>query len=449
MTNEQLSATRAQVTEMQPQIQADLERLVAIPSINFPGYDLAPVHQAAEAVAELLRDAGAGVELVTGDDGIPTVVGTVAGPEDAPLVVLYAHYDVQPGSDPEAWQSPAFEPQVRDGRLYGRGAADDKSGVVAHIATARALAPAAPVRLRILIEGAEEYGGDFEEWPTTQPHWFADADAVVVADMGPVALGTPTFTTALRGIVSATVTVRTLEGPAHSGLFGGPAPDALMVLIKLLATLVDDAGDCAIDGVPGSDWPGADYDEAQWRDLAGVLDGVPLVGTGSIASRLVSRPSVTVVGLDAPSVDTAPNALNPQARAKVSLRVPPGVAADSANEALREHLQRHAPWGVAVEVTTDPPAAGTAIRTGGPAYQVFADAMRLAYDTEPTQQGMGGAVPFVANLVAAFPDLEVLGVGAQDPGARIHAPNESLDLAELHRYVLAQLVFLHQFGARS
>ena len=448
MANDDVDLAR-RIAELMPQVRADLQTLVRIPSVNFPGYDTAPVVQCAEACAQLLRDAGATVELVTGSTGIPTVRADVPGPEGAPTVLLYSHYDVQPGGDLAAWESPPFDPTERDGRLYGRGAADDKSGVVTHLACVRAFDGHPPVSLRILLKGEEEYGGDFEEWPTTRPDEFAGIDAAVIADMGPVELGQPTFTTALRGIVGGVVTVRTLEEPRHSGVYGGPAPDALMALTRMLATLTDERGNCTIAGIPGSEWPGADYPEDAFRSLAGMLDGVPLIGDGSIASRLYSRPSVTVVGLDAPAVDTAPNAIIPMARAKISVRIPAGVDSDEATEALRRHVTDNMPWGVTAEFEPDEPANGSLIATGGPAFQAYAAAMTEAYAVSPTEQGVGGAVPFVANLVEGCPDLEVIGTGAQDPLARIHAPNESIDLAELQRSLLAQALFLRNFGARA
>ncbi len=439
----------SRISDLMPQVVEDLAALVAVPSVNFPGYDSAPVIACAQACADLLSEAGAEVTLVPGNSGVPTVRAEVPGPPGSPVVLLYSHYDVQPGSAPDKWDSPAFTATERDGRLYGRGAADDKSGVVTHIACVRAFDGRPPVTLRILLEGEEEYGGDFEEWPTTHPEEFADLSVALINDLGPVELGQPTFTTALRGITGGTVTVRTLEEPRHSGVYGGPAPDALMILIGLLATLTDDNGDCAIEGLSSGEWPGADYPEETFRELVGVLPGVPLVGTGSIASRLYSKPSVTVVGLDAPDVATAPNAIIPMARAKISVRIPPGVDAELATAALERHVREHAPFGVEVGFTPAEPADGTLIATQGDAQRIYAEAMREAYGRGPTEQGMGGAVPFVANLVSAFPHLAVIATGAQDPLARIHAPNESIDLAELRRSILAQALFLEKLAEAS
>lgn len=449
MTALDAQSLAARVDELMPQVRADLEQLVAIPSINFPGYDQSDVERCAHACAQLITDAGATPQLIPSTSGVPTVLADVPGPAGSPTVLLYSHYDVQPAGDASKWDSAPFVAEERDGRLYGRGAADDKSGVVTHIAVLRAFNGTPPVSLRILLEGEEEYGGDFEEWPTTRPEVFEGVDAAVICDMGNVEIGQPTFTTQLRGIIEGVVTVKTLAEPRHSGQFGGPAPDALMVLIKLLATLMDDEGNATIEGITGSDWDGADFPEQAYRELAGVLPGVPLIGTGSIASRLYSKPSVTVVGIDAPDVATAPNAIIPMARAKISVRIPAGVDADRATQLLADHVRTHVPFGISVEFEAGPPANGSAVPVGGPGYEAFAAAMQFAYGTPSTQQGMGGAVPFVANLLEAFPDLEVLGVGAQDPLARIHAPNESIHLKELRDSIVAEAVFLLNLASGS
>lgn len=432
-----------------PQVRADLEHLVSIPSINFPGYEQADVRRCAEACAQMLRALGAEPELIPSSSGVETVRADFPGPPGSPTVLLYSHYDVQPAGDLAKWDSAPFDAQERDGRLWGRGAADDKSGVVSHLAVLRAFDGTPPVNVRVLFEGEEEYGGDFEEWPTTRPDVFADIDLAIICDMGNVEIGQPTFTTELRGIIEGVVTVTTMQEARHSGMFGGPSPDALMVLIKLLSTLMDDDGNATIDGISGREWRGLDFPEPAFRELATVLPGQPLIGTGSIASRLYSHPAVNVVGLDAPEVATAPNAIVPTARAKISVRIPAGVDAETATELLAAHVANHAPFGTSVEFQPGEPADGTAISVGGPGYEAFAAAMEFAYGRPATQQGAGGAVPFVANLLQARPDLEVLGIGAQDPLARIHAPNESIDLAELRDSIVAETVFLAEYATRQ
>jgi cysteinylglycine-S-conjugate dipeptidase len=446
--SEVVASLSSTVAALMPAVRADLERLVAIPSVNFPNYPTDPVVACAEAVAELVRSAGAtDVQLVAGSAAVPTVVAEVPGPAGSPTVVMYSHYDVQPGGDTAKWNSPPFTPTLRDGRLYGRGAADDKSGIVSHIATLRAFGGKPPVTLRMLLEGEEEFGGDFEEWPTTRPEAFEGVSAAIINDMGPVELGIPTFTTALRGVVAGVVTVGTLEEARHNGQFGGPAPDALMVLIKLLATLMDDHGDATVDGISGTAWSGAEFPPDDFRVVAGVLPGVPLIGSHDVASHLFSLPSVNVVGLDAPPVDTAPNAIIPMARAKISVRIPAGVDGREAMQALSRHVESHAPWGVTVHFEPEMAANGTLVPTAGPAHAAYRRAMAVAYGREPVEQGAGGAIPFVATLLEEFPDIEVMGIGAQDPPARIHAPNESIDLAELQRSILAEVLFLAELAS--
>lgn len=447
--NTEADELKARIEALMPEVRRDLEALVAIPSINFPGYDLPDVVRCAEACAELLRAAGADPELIPSSSGVPTVRADIAGPPGAPLVLLYSHYDVQPAGDLDKWHTEPFAAQERDGRLYGRGAADDKSGVITHLAVLRAFEGSPPVNLRILFEGEEEYGGDFEEWPTTKPEVFSDLDAAVICDMGNVEIGQPTFTTQLRGIIEGVVTVTTMEEPRHSGMFGGPAPDALMVLIKLLSTLMDDDGNATIDGISGSDWEGAEYPEEAFRELAQILPDQPLIGSGSVASRLFSKPAVSVVGLDAPEVATAPNAIIPTARAKISVRIPAGVDGEEATGLLEAHLRTHSPFGVKIDFEPGVPANGSAVPVGGPGYDAFSAAMEYAYGKPSTQQGAGGAVPFVANLIESRPELEVLGVGAQDPLARIHAPNESIDLEELKDSIVAEALFLAEYGRRA
>ncbi len=441
------------MTDLQARIAADmsrtraeLEELVRIPGCAFPGFPDAQIERACEAVVGILKSAGyATVTRIEIEGGKPAVLAETPGPEGSPTVLLYAHYDVQPAGDESLWDSPPFEPTERDGRLYGRGAADDKSGVVIHAAVMRAFEGRPPCTVRVIVEGEEEWGGPFEEYPRTHPEVFA-ADAIVVADVGNARIGEPTFTTALRGMAAATVHCRTLRGAVHSGVFGGPAPDALMALIGLLATLRDSYGETAIEGIPGFEWDGAQVDEQEFRELAGVEPGQPLVGQGTVASRLFSKPVVNVIGLDAPPTEGAINAVIPEATARVSLRVPPGQDALAASDALVRHLQSRAPWGVSVSVTPEAAGQGIRVDTAGPAYTAARAALRQAYG-KPTQEiGEGGSIPLIDSLRAAVPAAEILLFGAQDPMARIHAPNESVDLAELERAVLAQALFLRDFG---
>ena len=440
---------RATIAEQFPETVEQLTELVRIPGIAFPDFPRGPVDDAAALVVRLLADAGcANVRLLENGPNPSAVYAEVPGPPGSPVVLLYAHYDVQPAGDESLWDSPPFEPEIREGRMYGRGAADDKSGVILHAAVVRAFAGQPPCTLRIIIEGDEEYGGSFDEFPRTHPEMF-EADVLVIADTGNIETGVPTLTVALRGMAVVTVSVRTLDSAVHSGMFGGPAPDALMALITLLATLRDANGDTAIAGVPGGEWEGTGYDEDTFREMAGVIEGQPLVGSGSLASRLITRPAVSVIGLDAPSVSGAINAVIPEARATVSLRVPPSVDPLEAQQALIDHLFAQAPWGVQVSVAPGSSGEGFAARTDGPGYAAIREAMAGAYGQEAVDAGSGGSIPLVSVLAEVAPQADIILFGAQDTAAAIHAPNESLDLGELQKSILTEALFLVNLAQRA
>ncbi|MHB8895960.1 MAG: M20/M25/M40 family metallo-hydrolase [Candidatus Geothermincolia bacterium] len=434
------------VTSDMRQVREDLERLVRLPSVSLPGFDQVHARDTACAVVELLK--GAGVEnarLVEVEGGNPMVFGEIEGPPGAPTVMLYAHYDVQPPGPEDAWLSPAFEPTLRDGRLYGRGAADDKSGVVMHAAAIRAFGGKPPVDLKIVIEGEEETDSHLDQFVLDNPTRF-QADAIVVGDTGNWEVGAPTLTTSLRGLAVCTVEVRTLKDPVHSGMFGGPAPDALLVLIGLLSKLHDDKGNPEVAGMKLGHWDGLEYSEDVFRKTAGVLDGQPLVGDRSVSDRLWACPSITVIGLDAPPVEGAPNALIPEARAQVSMRVPPGTDSTEARALLATHLRNSAPWGVRVEVTEGQEGPAFMAVTDGPAYTAAKRAMKEAYGKDAVNMGQGGSIPLVSNLATVAPQAEIILWGAEDGLAAIHSSNESVDMAELEHCVLAETLFLQYFS---
>jgi acetylornithine deacetylase/succinyl-diaminopimelate desuccinylase-like protein len=434
---------RAAVAADADRLRSDLERLVRVPSIAFDGYPDAPNAAAAELTAELLREAGVeDVRLLEVPGAPPTVLAKVPPPPGAPTVLLYAHYDVQPPGPEDAWTSPAWEPTVRDGRLYGRGAADDKSGIAMHLGALRAFGGRPPVGVTVVIEGDEETGrGTFEAWARAHPEELA-ADVVVVADGGNWKLGEPTLIASLRGLCECFVEVRTLRAPAHSGLVGGAAPDAMLTLIRVLDSLVDEHGDVAVEGLRAFAWEGLPMPEDALRSTAGVLDGVPLVGTGPIADRLYTRPAVTVIGIDATPVASAPNAVVPEARAKVSMRLAPGEDPDRAFELVAAHLRAAAPWGIEVDVTPGAGAPGWLLEGDHPALAAAGAALADAYGKEAVTVGTGGAIPLVTVLAELLPGAGVVLWGAQDDGARIHAGDESVDLAELERATAAEALLL-------
>ena len=447
-----VTALRRRVADAFPALRGDLEALVRIPSVSNPVFDQAPLAASASAVAELLRGAGLPqVQILTATraDGLvsrPAVVARRPAPAGAPTVLLYAHHDVQPPGAPESWHTDPYEPTERDGRLYGRGAADDKAGIIAHVGALRVLGDELGVGVTVFVEGEEEIGSPtFVDFLTEHRDLLA-ADVIVVADSANWKVGVPGLTTSLRGLVDCEVEVTALEHAVHSGMFGGPVLDAPTLLARLIATLHDDAGDVAVQGLISAAEPSVDYDEADFRADAAVLPGVRLAGTGSLSGRLWTKPALSVIGFDATSVAQATNTIAPSATAKLSLRIPPGQEPAAAAQALRTHLETHAPFGARVTVRDgelgkafQAPVDSAAMRT---ARRAFAD----AWGTEPVDIGLGGSIPFIADLLDVFPDAAILVTGVEDPDSRAHSGDESVHLGELANVVLAEVLLLSRLA---
>jgi cysteinylglycine-S-conjugate dipeptidase len=437
------SQLRAAIAAHMPAVRTDLEQLVRIPSISFAGFDHAEVQRSAEAVAELLRGAGLPDVKIVRAGGQPAVIGRRPAPPGAPTVLLYAHHDVQPVGDRSAWLSEPFEPAQRDGRLFGRGTSDDKAGIMAHVAALRAFGDELPVGVVIFVEGEEEYGSTSLEEILIRHHDELSADVIVIADSVNWDVGRPALTTSLRGIVNAIVEVRTLDHAVHSGAFGGAVPDALTALCRLLATLHDDAGDVAVEGLVQREAAPLEYPEERFRLESGVIDGVALMGTGRIVDRIWTKPAIAVLGIDAPGTTEAPNALVPVTTAKVSVRIAPGDDPKSAFLAVQSHLERHAPWGARVTVTLEQDGEPCVIDSAGPAYDAVRTAFSAAWDgAAPVEIGVGGSIPFIATFQRHFPGAGILVTAVADPDSRAHGPNESLHLAEFERACLAEALLL-------
>ncbi|CAG7619096.1 dipeptidase [Actinacidiphila bryophytorum] len=440
------------VAALMPRARTELAELVSYASVaDWRQFPRSESEKAAGWVADALRAEGfQEVALLDTPDGTQSVYGVLPGPAGAPTVLLYAHYDVQPPLDESAWLSPPFELTERDGRWYGRGAADCKGGVLMHLTALRALREqgGVPVTVKVVVEGSEEQGtGGLERYAEEHPDLLT-ADAIVIGDAGNFRVGLPTVTSSLRGMVKLDVRVATLEGNLHSGQFGGAAPDALAALIRMLDSLRDASGATTIDGLDGSgSWTGLTYPEEDFRRDAKVLDGVELVGTGSVADRIWARPSVTVLGIDAPPVVGATPSVQAAAGAQVSVRVPPGMTADHAAQALTAHLLKAAPWGARVEVTQSGIGQPFQADTTSPAYSAMADAMREAYGQDLAIAGQGGSIPLCNTLGTLYPQAEILLIGLSEPEAQIHAVNESVSPQELERLALAEAVFLQRYAA--
>ena len=434
------------VREVLPSVRRDLEDLVRIESVWADPNRRDQVHRSAQAVADLLAQAGFGDVRILSEGGAPAVIARHPAPPGAPTVLLYAHHDVQPEGDRDQWASPPFEPTERDGRLYGRGSADDKAGIATHLAAFRAHGGQPPVGVTVFVEGEEESGS-----PTLGQFLAAHrdalaADVIVIADSDNWSTDVPALTVSLRGLADCVVEVATLDHGLHSGLWGGVVPDALSVLVRLLASLHDDDGNVAVAGLHESTAAAVDYPPERVRADSGLLDGVAEIGSGSVPQRLWAKPAITVIGIDTTSVAAASNTLIPHARAKISLRVAPGGDAVAHLDALEAHLRRHAPWGAQVTVTRGEIGQPYAIDASGLVYDAARAAFRQAWGAEPIDMGMGGSIPFIAEFAAAFPEAKILVTGVEDPATQAHSINESLHLGVLERAAVAEALLLENLG---
>jgi acetylornithine deacetylase/succinyl-diaminopimelate desuccinylase-like protein len=448
MSSELREAVRGQMER----VRSDLAELVSFKSVADPTlYPPEECEKAAEWVRGAFAEAGVqDSALSRTPDGSMAVHGHAPGPAGAPTVLLYSHYDVQPPFGEDEWKSPAFALTERDGRWYGRGAADCKGNVVMHLAALRALRElhgGFPVGVKVICEGSEEQGtGGLEAFVTQNPELLA-ADVILVCDAGNFAAGVPTLTTTLRGVTNVDVKLSALQSAVHSGMFGGAAPDPVAGLLAMLASMYDERGNTTIDGLDASGtWEGLDYPPEQFRGDAQVLDGVELIGSGSVADMLWARPAVTVLGIDIPPVTGSVNAIQAGAAARVSLRVPPGQSARAAEDALVAHLQKRVPWSLRCEIERTAAGEPFAGSLRGAAFDALKAAMEEAYGRELKTQGEGGSIPLCNVLAETYPEADIFLLGVEEPKCMIHAPNESVDPAEIEHIALAEARFLERYA---
>ena len=441
------------VSALMPRLKEDLARLVAVPSLSEWGY---PEHtrpallEAHQAVVELLRDAGvesfSSLEL---EGTAPVITGEIPAPPGAPTVLLYGHYDVVPAGDETLWTSPPFEATERDGAIYGRGAADSKSNILVHVGALRAWEGKPPVGIKLLIEGQEEVGSPLEEgYPSANPEPFR-ADAILVADGGSIRAGQPSLTVSLRGDARITVEVRTLASNKHSGQYGGAAPDALVVLVRALASLWDEHGDVAVEGLRREEWSGESYTDEEFRALAGLEEGMPIVGTGGIGSKIWSGPGITVLGIDCPAVDGAPASVQSHARAVLNVRIHPEQPAAEAQAIVMRHLEAERPFGVPLQVTPGAIGDGYRAASSGPAWDAMIAAMSTAWGADTVEIATGGAIPLVKAMSEGVPEATMFVFGATDSFANIHGPDERLLVDEWEKAVLAETLFFQELADRT
>lgn len=438
---------RDAVASFFPEMVEKLAALVAIPSISAAESHAEEVRRAGEECARLLEESGyQDVRLLEIGEGHPAVYGHIGGPEGAPTVLLYAHYDVQPVGDLQVWETEPFQPVIENGRMYGRGASDDKSGVVAHLGAARAFEGSPPVGMKVFLEGEEEIGSPNLAAFLDRYSELLAADVVVIADAGNWEVGVPAITTSLRGLVGCTVEVRTAHLGGHSGSYGGVFPDALMTLARLLSTLHDDSGDVAVEGLVRYEAPALEVSVDQLAGELGAVDDLQPIGSGSAASRLWTKPAISVLAVDAPRIAEAINLLVPVASAKVSMRIAPGQDPALARQALDRHLRRHLPWGAELTVEFVEAAEGFQQESGHAAIDAWRQGLETAWGVPPVEMGEGGTIPFLASFGKVFADAPLLLSGIGDPTSANHAPNESVDLGELERAIVAEAVALRILG---
>lgn len=446
-----MTSLSARVDALMPRLRGDLEELVRIPSISSDAFDQRPLLESAALIERYAREVGAEARVVQyttplGKVSRPAILAHKAGPEGSPRVLLYAHHDVQPQGDLSTWLSDPFEPVERDGRLYGRGTADDKAGVMLHIGALRALGEDLPVNVTLFIEGEEEAGS-----PTFRDFLQAhadelEADVIIVADSNNWKVGVPSLTTSLRGVVSMSVELECLDHALHSGMYGGPVLDAVTLMCRLISTLHDEDGAVAVEGLTSYDTTDAVYAEEDLRADTGVLDGVALTGRGSFASRLWTQPAISVIGMDVTSTAEASNTIAPRCKAQLSMRVAPGQNSYEAAEALARHLQLHAPFGARVSCHVDEAGPAFQAREDSAATRLAHDSLHEAWGRESVDIGVGGSIPFIADLAELFPQADILVTGVEDPDTRAHSQNESLHLGDWRNAVVAEASLLARLG---
>lgn len=435
---------RAAVAADMPRLKELLSKLIRLESVSADGFDPGAVRRSGETIVELLDDLGyKDAQLLESSSGHPAVYAEIPGPEGAPTVLLYAHYDVQPTGPIAEWATGPFEPVERDGRIYGRGSADDKAGIVMHLGAiaAHAANGGLPVRVQLFFEGEEEAGSIGLPEILERHSDLISPDVIVIGDGGLWQRDTPAIITSLRGIVAVKLELRTLHSAVHSGQAGGVVPDALMALARLLATLHDDEGNVAVDGLVSEEGENSiEVPEALIRREFGAIDSLALIGTGSLPSRIWTRPAVSVLAIDAPAVAEAINQLVPVAGAKVSMRIPPGQDTEKALEALKNHLEANVPWGAELSFYYEERGDATVLDSDNYAVAAWREAFSEAFENEMVEMGAGGSIPFIATFKELYPQAPILVTGVSDPTSAYHAPNENVGIEQLERATLAEAI---------
>ena len=457
MTAPQTAHAVARARSDFPSTVLQLKDLIRIPSCSFAGFDAAHVDASAEATATWLRAAGYPEVRISRLPGVlPYVIAKDhrAGPHQ-PTVLLYAHHDVQPPLRAHLWTTLPHEPVERDGRLYARGAADDKAGIAAHCAAAaawNAVAGKPPVNLTVVIEGEEEIGSPhFSQFLDAHAAELA-ADCVVIADLANVDTGLPSLTTSLRGHVSLELEMRALKSPLHSGMWGGPVPDVVMALCKLLATCTHADGSIAIPGLTAAVRPLTSaeaagfaripFDAARFAAQAGITGSWPISDAVATHTALWRQPAFAINAIQAGERGKTGNVLMDAAWARIGIRIVPDLDGETVRRQLIEHLQRHCPPWAQLSITSDRAGEAWSTATTHPAFAAAREALRLGYGVAPIEIGCGASIPFVGEITARLGGIPALLIGVEDPACAAHAENESVHLGDLASAIAAETALL-------
>lgn len=447
----QVAAEKA-IDERFSNLKHELIELAKIPGIAWESFDQSELERSAQAVAHLFEQTqifdfvDIRRSAAEGKAGAPAILARRAAKNGKPQILLYAHHDVQPPGDDEVWNTKPFEPVEIGSRLFGRGAADDKAGIVTHLAAVTSLAEIAgkdfDLGITLFIEGEEEAGSPtFRNFLMENKSELA-ADVIVVADSGNWTVDVPALTTTLRGLVSVVIDVSTLDHALHSGMYGGAVPDAMLAMIRLLASLHNPDGSVAVEGLVEGKADELPYSAEQLGIDAGLLPDTLQIGTGSILDRIWTKPAITVIGIDGQSVAMSSNTLLPSVKAKISLRIAPGDDPERALELLKSHLVKNLPFGAQIAFGETELGKPFAQESSGWAKTAAEDALAAAWGTKSVNIGVGGSIPFIADLTEVFPGAQILVTGVEDPDSRAHSPNESVDLEMLKKAMVAETLLL-------